>query len=91
MVKTDLAIGRGVDDTRSIRDRGASTKRKEKQSSSNSGRKWKTSIPRGFQGRGGGYQDQGRVRAFDDMLSLPSAWAHETGLSTEVGIPELWD
>ena len=36
MVMTALAIGRGVDDTRSIRDMGASTKRKENQSSSNS-------------------------------------------------------
>ena len=45
MVKTSLAIGRGVDDTRSIWDMGASTKRKENQSSSNSGRKRKTSIP----------------------------------------------
>ena len=50
MVKTTLAIGRGVDDTRSIRDMGASIKRKENQSSSNLGRKRKTSIPRGFQG-----------------------------------------
>ena len=25
------------------------------------------------------------------MLSLPSAWAHETGLSTETRIPKLWD
>ena len=43
-----LAIRRGVDDTRSIRDMGASTKRKENQSSSNSGRKQKTSIPLGI-------------------------------------------
>ena len=56
MVITALAIRRGVDDTRSIRDMGASTKRKENQSSYNSGRKRKTSIPRGFQGRGSGYQ-----------------------------------
>ena len=39
MVMTALAIGRGVDDTRSIRDIGASTKRKENQSSSNSKKK----------------------------------------------------
>ena len=25
------------------------------------------------------------------MLSLPSAWEHEMGLSTEAGIQELWD
>ena len=68
---------------------GASTKRKNNQSSSNLGRKRKTSIPWGFQGRGSGYQGQGRVGASDDMLSLSSAWAHETILSTEVEIPEL--
>ena len=34
MVRTTLAIGRGVDETRSIRDMGASTKKKENQSSS---------------------------------------------------------
>ena len=32
----------------------------------------------------------GLARA-DDMLLLPSAWAHENGLSTKAGIPELWD
>ena len=64
MVRTALAIRRGVDDTRSIRDMGVSTRRKENQSSSNSGRKRETSIPRGFQGQGGGYQGQGRVWAF---------------------------
>ena len=63
MVRTALSIGRGVDDTRSIRDMGASTKMKENQSSSNSGRKRKTSIPRGFQGWGDDYQGQGRVGA----------------------------
>ena len=56
MVRTALAIGRGVDDTQSIRDMGPSTKRKENQSSSNSGRKRKTSIPRGF-------QDEAAIRA----------------------------
>ena len=50
MVKTTLAIGRGVDDTWSIQDMGASTKRKENQSFSNSGKKRKTSFPRGIQG-----------------------------------------
>ena len=63
MVKTTLAIEKGVEDTRSIRDMGASTKRKETQSSSNSGRKRKPSIPWVFQGRGDGYQGQGRADA----------------------------
>ena len=51
MVRTTLAIRRGVDDTRSIRDMGASTKRKENQFSSNSRKKHKTSASYGFQGR----------------------------------------
>ena len=59
MVRTTLAIGRGVDDTWSIQDMGASAKRKENQSSSSSRKKHKTSIPQGFQGRGRGYQGQG--------------------------------
>ena len=63
MVRTVLAIGRGLDDTRSIWDMGTSTKRKENKFSSNSGRKQKTSIPRGFQGRGNDYQGQGQVGA----------------------------
>ena len=54
MVRTTLAIGRGIYDTQSIRDMGSSTNRKENQSSSNSGRKRKTSIPRRFQGQGQG-------------------------------------
>ena len=27
----------------------------------------------------------------DDVLSLPTAWTFSTGLSTEAGIPRLWD
>ena len=41
----------------------ASGKRKENQPSSSLGRKQKTSIPQRFQGRGGDYQGQGRVKA----------------------------
>ena len=48
MVRTSLAIEREVDDTRSIRDMGAGAKRKENQSSYNSRKKQKTSIPLGF-------------------------------------------
>ena len=48
MVKTALAIERDIEDAWSIRDMGASDKRKEGQPSSSSGKKHKTSIPRGF-------------------------------------------
>ena len=56
MVRIALAIGREVDDTRSIRDMGASAKRKENQSSSSSRKKHKTSVSYGFQGQGCDYQ-----------------------------------
>ena len=48
MVRTALAIGRGLDDTRSIRDMDVSTKRKENQSSSSSNKKQKNSALYGF-------------------------------------------
>ena len=32
-----------------------------------------------------------RLTRADEMLLLPSTWAHEKGLSTKVGILELWD
>ena len=55
LVRTTLFIEREVEDTQSIQDMGASAKKKENQSSSSSRKKQKTSIPRGFQGRGCGY------------------------------------
>ena len=62
MVRTALAIGREVDDTRSIRDMGVGAKRKENKSSFNLGKKQKTSTPLGSQGWGRDYQGQGQVR-----------------------------
>ena len=56
IVKTTLAIEREVEDAQSIRDTGASGKRKEDQPSSSSGKMQKNSTPRGFQGQGRGYQ-----------------------------------
>ena len=56
MVRTDMAIEREVNDAKSIRDTGASDKRKENQSSSSSsGKKQRTYAPRGFQRQGHGY------------------------------------
>ena len=55
MVNIALIIEREVNDARSIRDAGASDKKRGSQaSSSGSGKKQRTSIPRGFQGRGHG-------------------------------------
>ena len=58
MVKTAMAIEREVNDAKSIRDAGASDKRKEN-SSFNSGKKQRTSAPRGFQRHGRNYHGQG--------------------------------
>ena len=49
----------GVDDICGIQDMGAGTKRKEDSSSSNHGKKQKTSVSHGPQRQGQGYQDQG--------------------------------
>ena len=47
---------REIDDARSIRDAGASEKKRENQSFFSSGKKQRTSASRGFQGQGRGYQ-----------------------------------
>ena len=52
VVKTAMTIEREVEDAQSIRDMGASGKRKESQSSSSSGKKPKASSSRGFQSHG---------------------------------------
>ena len=54
----------GVDDIRGIQDMSAGTKRKEDPSSSNSGKKQKTSISQGYPGQGQGCQDQGHDGTF---------------------------
>ena len=43
---------------------GVVTKRKEDPSSSNSGKKQKTSVSQGYPGQGQGYQDQGQDGTF---------------------------
>ena len=63
MVRTAMAIKREIDDAWSIRDAGASDKRKEGQPSSSSGKKLKASSSQAFQGNGCGYQGQGHIRA----------------------------
>ena len=53
MVSTSLIIEREVKDARSIRDAGASDKKRGSQASSlGSRKKQRTSVPRGFQGQG---------------------------------------
>ena len=55
MVRMAMAIEREVEDAQSIQDAGASGKRREGQPFSSLGKKQKTSVPRGFQGRGCDY------------------------------------
>ena len=67
MVRTTLAIERDVNDAKSIRDTGASDKRKENQPSSSSSRKkQKTFASRGFQRQGRCFQGQGQDQSSQD-------------------------
>ena len=63
-VKTTMTTEGEVDVMRGIQDMGAGTKRKEDPSSSNPGKKQKTSVSYGSQGQGRGYQDQGQDGTF---------------------------
>ena len=55
MVRTVMAIKSEIVDAKSIRDAGTS-KRKEGQPSSSSGKRQRSSVSRGLQGKGRGYQ-----------------------------------
>ena len=70
MVRTSLAIEREVEDTRSIRDMGASAKRKENQSCSSSRKKHKTSVSHGSRG-------QGQARAFSQSEQMTCYYCHQ--------------
>ena len=54
----------GIDDIRGIQDMGVGTKRKEDPSSSNPGKKQKTSVSQGYPRQGRGHQDQGQDVTF---------------------------
>ena len=60
MVRTALTIDREIEDARSTRDAGVSSKRKKSQSSSSSGKKQRASSSREFHSRG--HPGQGRIR-----------------------------
>ena len=66
MVSTAMAIEREINDARSIRDAGAGTggKRKESQPSSSSGKRQRKSVSLGSQRQGRGYQGQGQGRGY---------------------------
>ena len=80
MVSTTLIIEREVDDTRSIRDVGASDKKRGSQASSSGlGKKQRTSVPRGFQGRGRSQQGQGEVRVTSQAGKMTCFHFHQPG------------
>ena len=61
MVGTTLTIEREIEDVRSTRDAGVSSKRKDSQSSSSSGKRHRASSSRGSQSCGHPGQGQMRV------------------------------
>ena len=63
-VRTTMTTKGEVDVMRGIQDMGVGTKRKEDPSSSNPGKKQKTSVSQGYPGQGQGYQDQGQDETF---------------------------
>ena len=80
MVSTALIIEREVDGARSIRDAGASNKKRGSQDfSSGSGKKQRTSVPRGFQGQGRSQQGQGQVRVTSQAGKMTCFHCHQLG------------
>ena len=78
MVGTALTIEREIEDARSTQDAGVSSKRKESQSSSNSGKKLRASSSRGFQGRG--HPSQGQIR----VASQAGRWCATIASSSDI-------
>ena len=58
---------------------GAGTKRKEDSSSSNLGKKQKTSISQGYPGQGQGYQGQGQDGAFSQARQMMCYFCRQPG------------
>ena len=79
MVSTSMAIEREIDDARSIRDVGASEKRKEDQPSSSSGKKQRTFVPRGHSVEGRDYQGQGQGRDAIQARPMICFYGHQPG------------
>ena len=67
------------DDIQGIQDMGAGTKRKEDPSSSNPGKKQKTSVSQGYQGRGRGHQDQGQDGTFSQAGQMMCYFCRQPG------------
>ena len=70
---------REVDDIRGTQDMGVGTKRKEDPSSSNLGKKQKTSVSQGYPGRGRGHQDQGQDVTFNKVGEMMCYFCRQPG------------
>ena len=68
-----------VDDIRGIQDIGVGTKRKEDPSSSNSGKKHKTSVSQGYPGQGRGHQDQSQDGTFSQAGQMMCYFCRQPG------------
>ena len=79
MVRTTMAIEGEINDTRSIRDAGASKKMKESLSSSSSGKKQRTSVSQGSSGQDRGYQGQGQGGASSYMRLMTCYHCYQPG------------
>ena len=66
-VRTTMTTEGEVDDIQGIQDVGVGTKRKEDPSSSNPGKKQKTSVSQGYPKRDRGHQDQGQNGTFSQV------------------------
>ena len=78
-VRTTMTIEGEVDVMRGIQDMGAGTKRKEDSSSSNPGKKQKTSVSQGYPGKGRGHQDQGQDRTFSQARQMMCYFYRQPG------------
>ena len=74
-----MTIEGEVDVMRGIQDMGAGTKRKKDPSSSNPGKKHKTSVSQGYQGKGRGHQDQGQDGTFSQAGQMMSCFYRQPG------------
>ena len=79
MVSKALIIEREVDDAHSIRDAGSNKKRGSHASSLGSRKKQRTSVPRGFQGRGRSQLGQGQVRVTSQAGKMTCFHWHQPG------------
>ena len=78
-VRTTMTTKGEVDDIRGIQDMGVVTKRKEDPSSSNPGKKQKTSVSQGYLGRDQGHQDQGQDGTFSQAGQMMCYFYRQPG------------